>query len=329
MLTEIKKLPKIELHCHMDGSMGYEVTRKLAAEIGEVHSLEEIKKLTTASMECKDLGEYLAKFDIPLKCIKTAEGLKQISYDFIRQAHEDNIKYTEMRFAPGSSLGSGLSYRDIFEATSEGLKLGKQDFGVESGMIVCAMRHIPMEDSLVMLKAAKECEALGIVGCDIAGDEKNRTNSEYSEYFNTAKKYEIPFTIHSGECGNALNIKEAIELGARRVGHGIAMADTPEIIKMCAEGHIGVEMCPTSNLQTKAVSGMDEYPFMKFLDAGIHINISTDNRTVSGTTCSQEFELLDRKYDLNEDIYYRIYRDSVEMSFADDEIKDRLLKYIK
>lgn len=182
MIENIKALPKIELHCHMDGSMGYEITRDLAAKIGEKYSLDEIKELTTASMDCNSLAEYLAKFDIPLKCIKSKEGLTKISYDFVRQTSLDNIKYAEMRFAPGSCLTSGLSYNDVFESVEEGLALGKKDFEIDVGIIVCAMRHVSMAESLKMLKAAKEHMGLGVVGCDIAGEEKSHTNLEYEEF---------------------------------------------------------------------------------------------------------------------------------------------------
>jgi len=308
--------------------MGYEITRELAAEIGEVHTLEEIKALTTASMDCESLGEYLAKFDIPLKCIKSREGLKKISYDYVRQASLDNIKYAEMRFAPGSSLGMGLTYDDVFESIEEGLLLGKKDFGIDVGMIVCAMRHVAMEDSLKMLKAAAGHIDSGVVGCDIAGDEKSHTNMEYREFFNTARSYGMPFTIHSGECGNAQNIVEAVELGAHRIGHGIAMAGQKNIIDLCVSRKIGVEMCPTSNLQTKAVDSIGNYPFMEFLRSGVCINISTDNRTVSDTTVTRELELLNSQYNLSMEQYHKIYTDSVEMSFASDDIKHALLKFI-
>lgn len=328
MLDNINSLPKIELHCHMDGSMGYEITRELAASIGEIHTLEEIKKLTTASMDCSSLAEYLAKFDIPLKCIKSKEGLKKISYDYVRQASLDNIKYAEMRFAPGSSLGTGLTYNDVFESIEEGLLLGKNDFGIDVGMIVCAMRHVSMDESLEMLKSAKEHMQNGVVGCDIAGDEKSHTNYEYKQFFDTAKSYNMPFTIHSGECGNANNIVEAVELGAKRIGHGIAMAGQKNIIDLCVSRKIGVEMCPTSNLQTKAIDSMANYPFPEFVNSGVSINLSTDNRTVSDTTVTKEWELLDRTYSISFETYRKIYCDSVEMSFAPDDIKHSLLSYI-
>lgn len=326
MLSNIQNLPKIELHCHMDGSMGYEITQELAASIGEVHTLDEIKHLTTASMNCTSLAEYLAKFDIPLKCIKSKEGLKKISYDYVRQASLDNIKYAEMRFAPGSSLAPGLTYNDIFESIEEGLSLGKKEFGIDVGMIVCAMRHVSMDESLEMLKAAKEHMENGVVGCDIAGDEKSHTNYEYKQFFDTAKSYNMPFTIHSGECGNAQNIVEAINLGARRIGHGIAMAGHKDIIDLCVSRKIGVEMCPTSNLQTKAIDSLEHYPFMEFVQSGVCINISTDNRTVSDTTVTKEWELLNSNFELSLDMYEKQFTDSVEMSFACDDIKHKLLK---
>lgn len=329
MLDNIKALPKIELHCHMDGSISHETLRKLAYGLGESYTLSEIIDLTTASMDCKDLGEYLAKFDIPLKCIRTADGLQEIAYDYVKQAYEDNIKYAEMRFAPGSCLGSGLTYDTVFDSVEAGLTAGCREYGIDVRILVCAMRHLPMEDNLTMLKAARNHMDTGyIVGCDIAGDEKAHTNMEVREFFDKARSYNIPFTIHSGECGNAQNIVEAIELGAGRIGHGIAMAGHPDIIKLCADKRIGVEMCPTSNLQTKAVSSISAYPFSEFYNNNVLINLSTDNRTVSGTTLTKEYELIGKHFELTDEMCARIYRDSVETSFADDATKHRLLKFL-
>ena len=147
------------------------------------------------------------------------------------------------------------------------------------------------------------------------------------EFFETAKKLGIPFTIHSGECGSTENIRVALELGAKRLGHGIAMGRDLDLIRECAKRRVGVELCPSSNLQTKAVTDFSEYPLRSFLAAGIPISINTDNRTVSGTTNSREWKRMIEYFALTEEEIRKIYRDSVEMSFASEDVKHRLLQY--
>lgn len=324
---DIEKMPKIELHCHLDGSVGIEVIRRLLEERGECYEAGELKKLLEAPPDCKSLAEYLEKFDLPIRCIQTAEGLRACAYDLAKNAAQENVKYLEVRFAPSFSTAEGLRIRTILESVREGLLQAQTEEGILTGIIVCGIRNLPMETNLAMLKEAAELYGAGVVACDLAGDEKAFPTNRFEEFFAQAKKLGIPFTIHSGECGSVENVRTAVELGAGRIGHGIAMRQDASLRKLCADKRIGVELCPTSNLQTKAVRSMEEYPFLTFLQAGIPLSVNTDNRTVSQTTCTKELALLQRTYELSEEVLLKIYRDSAETAFAPDEVKHELLKY--
>lgn len=325
---DFKSIPKIELHCHLDGSMNLDITKKLLEEKGEFLSIDELRGKLEAPEDCQSLAEYLEKFDLPISLIQTSKGLSESAYGLARDAALENVKYIEVRFAPEFSKSQGMKIPEIINSVNEGLVKAKEEFGIESGIIVCAMRHMDMETNIRMLRESMELYKAGLVGCDIAGDEKPHTNLEYAEYFKEAKKLGIPYTIHSGECGNPFNVREAVELGARRVGHGIAMADHQEIIKLCADKRVGVEMCPISNIQTKAISDFNNYPFEKFLAANVPISVNTDNRTVSNTSCTKEWEMLSTIYNFTDDDVRRIYTDSVDLAFASDDIKHKLLKFI-
>ncbi len=328
--NQILQFPKIELHCHLDGSMEVSRIQKLLAERGEQEDVEELRRKLTAPMDCGSLAEYLERFDLPIRCLQTAGGLAAAAYDLAKAASGEQVKYIEVRFAPSFHTAEGLSVCEILEAVESGLKRAKEETGIKSGILVCGMRNLPMEQNLSMLKQARSLYGQGVVGCDLAGDEKAYPTKNFAEFFEKAKSYQMPFTIHSGECGSTDNIRVAIELGAKRLGHGIAMAQEPDLMRVCANHRIGVELCPTSNLQTKAVRSMEDYPFMQFYEAGIPLSVNTDNRTVSNTSCSREFELLADFYRMEEeqlmDVMHQIYKDSVEMSFADDDTKHRLLK---
>lgn len=193
-------------------------------------------------------------------------------------------------------------------------------------MIVCTMRNLETEKNIAMLKEAREFLGNGVVACDLAGDEKAYPTAAFADVFATAKKYGMPYTIHAGECGNREEIRTAIELGTARIGHGIAMSGDEELKKEVAEKKIGVELCPTSNLQTKAVTDFTDYPFREFYDAGILLSINTDNRTVSDTSCTDEYMRLAEAGMFQEPMCEKIYMASLHSAFADDDTKQVLWK---
>ena len=317
-------IPKIELHCHLDGSMSVGLTKRLLKEMGEEYSTEELTNALTAPMDCKSLSEYLEKFDLPLRCLQTKEGLSAAAYDLAMAAAKEHVAYLEVRFAPVFSMKQGLSVREIIESVEAGLKKARGEKDILTGMIVCTMRGLDADTNIGMLKSAREFLGAGVVGCDLAGDEKSYPMSEFKDVFAAAKKYEFPFTIHAGECGSAENIRMAVELGAKRIGHGIAMRGNETLKKLCAEKKIGIELCPTSNLQTKAVTDIKDYPFTEFYEADIPMSINTDNRTVSDTTCTDEIMRLADAGMLTEDMCEKIYMASVASVFAGDDVKQQL-----
>lgn len=147
--------------------------------------------------------------------------------------------------------------------------------------------------------------------------------AEFRDIFVEAKRLGMPFTIHSGETGNLENVREAYELGARRIGHGIALRKDPELMQAYAKAGIGVEMCPTSNFQTKAAAGWEDYPLRRFVDAGIKVSINTDNRTVSGTTMTKELTRVYEQYGQDDELILTLLRNAAETAF-DPEIKETL-----
>ena len=320
-------MPKIELHCHLDGSMSLPLIQKLMQqEKKEPLGLEELRKKLVAPMDCSSLAEYLEKFELPLGCLQTKEGLSAAAQDLARSAAKEQVKYLEVRFAPAFSMEQGLSVREILESVRDGLKKAEEKADILTGMIVCTMRNLETEKNIAMLKEAREFLGNGVVACDLAGDEKAYPTAAFADVFATAKKYGMPYTIHAGECGSREEIRTAIELGTSRIGHGIAMSGDEELKKEVAEKKIGVELCPTSNLQTKAVTDFTNYPFREFYDAGILLSINTDNRTVSDTSCTDEYMRLAEAGMFQEPMCEKIYMASLHAAFADDDTKQVLWK---
>lgn len=319
---ELRKLPKIELHCHLDGSLSREFIEK---RLGRAVEESELR----ASEDCQNLSEYLAKFALPVSCLQDSAGLTGAGYDILRTMGGENVRYAEIRFTPLFLVSEEMSTEQAIEALLRGLERGKQDFGVAYNVIVCAMRHYSEEDNFRMLKTAWQFSGAGVCGADLAGAEELYPMSEFMSLFERVKKLGMPYTIHAGECGSAENIAGAVRAGAGRIGHGIAMRKRDEIQELVKKAGAGVEMCPISNLQTKAVSSPSEYPLREFLDKGLKVTINTDNRAVSGTSLTRELEFIGRVYGISDEEILLCMRNAAEVSFADENTKERLWKELK
>jgi adenosine deaminase len=319
---DIIKLPKVELHCHLDGSLSREfVEKRLGREVG--------KEELSVSNDCTSLAEYLEKFDLPGQCLQDEEGLEEAGYDVLRSMKQENVIYSEIRFAPLLSETDNMNCNKVIEAVLRGLERGKKEFGIDFGLIVCAMRHHSEEMNWRMIRTAREYLGSGVCAADLAGAEALYPMSEFMDIFTETKKMGMPFTLHAGECGNPQNVIDSINVGAGRIGHGIAMRGNQEIRKMAKKAGIGIEMCPISNLQTKSVNSMAEYPMREFLDAGLKVSVNTDNRTVSNTSLTKELEFIQKNYGIRDEEILLMMKNAIDTAFADDSIKDKICKMLK
>lgn len=320
---------RVELHCHLDGSLNIDSVQEMLKGQGILYEREELRKKLEVEPDCTSLTEYLEKFELPLRCLQTKEGLRRAAYELVRDVSKEGVRYIEVRFAPMLSTEQGLGCREVIASVVEGLKAGGQEYGVFASAIVCAMRHHSLEQNMQMLTEARGFIGKGVCALDLAGDESAFPTSLFRSLFVQAKEWGIPFTIHSGECGSVDNIREAIELGAKRLGHGIALEKGPELRRLCREKGIGIEMCPTSNLQTKAVDSFERYPLKQFVDEGLLVSIHTDNRTVSGTTLTDEEVIVREQLHMSQEIIVKCTENAIQTAFASDEIKEQLMEEIK
>lgn len=317
---------RVELHCHLDGSLNVDFVDSMLRKQGIIIERKELEEKLKVRPDCTSLTEYLEKFALPLLCLQTKEGLEQAAYELVMDAAKDDVAYIEVRFAPMLSTDKGLTCKEVIESVVCGLKKGEEETGVYASAIVCAMRHHSLEQNMEMLQATRPFVGEGVCALDLAGDESAFPTSLFRELFAQAKEWEIPFTIHSGECGSVDNIREAIALGAKRLGHGIALKKSPELRQLCKEKGIGIEMCPTSNLQTKAVEDFNSYPLKQFLEEGLLVSVHTDNRTVSGTTMEQEEKLVKDHLQISDEMWLQCTKNAIQTAFASEEIKQQLME---
>lgn len=323
---DICQMPKIELHCHLDGSLPAALIRRLAEAQGIClpKAAADLNRMIAVPKNCQSLVEYLRCFELPVSCLQLAASLRDAAAAVAEEAGRDHVVYQEVRFAPTLSMALGLTASQIVEAVLEGFEEGERRFGVHSEAILCVMRHESIEKGELVLETAKSYLGSGVAAIDLAGDEAAYPAGFFKGLFERAVREGIPFTIHAGEAAGPDSVKAALDLGARRIGHGIALSQDAALRARCAESRIGIEMCPSSNLQTKAAAGWDTYPFPTFFKEGLLVSVNTDNRTVTDTSVSRELKLLRDHYELNKADIIKLIRNALETSFASDGLKKKL-----
>lgn len=328
-----KDLPKVELHCHLDGSLRVDTVLELMKEEGidlGYKSYAEIKNMLVVPNDCPSLKEYLKRFDLPLKLMQSRKNLKRIAYELIEDVNKENVKYIEVRFAPLLHKEKGLKVFEIIESVLEGLREGERDFGVKSNLILSILRNMPVDSSYEVLEGGLKFIGNGVVALDLAGNEVEGFAKDFEEAFNLGRQYGYKITIHAGETGFSSNVIDSINiLKAERIGHGVAIENDKYAYELVRKNNITLEMCPKSNIQTKAVNSYEKHPVKKFLDDDLLVSVNTDNRTVSNISLTEEFYNLNKIFVLSKEDYKKIYLDSVKGAFCDEATKKWLVEQIE
>lgn len=328
-----EKLPKIELHCHLDGSVRPETIIELAKIEGvdlPTSNIEKIKNILIAPMECTSLNEYLERFQVPVAIMQSKESLKRVAYELMEDSAKENIKYIEVRFAPLLHTNKGLTSEDIIQSVLEGIKEGEKNYDIKGNLILSFLRHMPAETIYEVIEIGKKYLGQGVVAIDLCASEEKGFCEKFIKPFLLGKNYGYRVTIHAGETGIGENVFDAIQiLRAERIGHGIHIKNCKEAYELVKEKNIFLEMCPTSNVQTKAVNSFDAHPILDFHRDGIKVTINTDNRTVSNTTLTNECHVIKENFEIDLDTYKNIYFNSVDAAFTDCQTKEKLKNLLK
>lgn len=323
----------IDLHIHLDGSLTPEEVTALAKLSGTVlpaENIEMLGKMLTAEPDCRNLAEYLEKFTLPLEVLQHKDAIALAVYGLLKRLAGQGLCYAEIRFAPQLHTKAGLTQREVVKSALKGLKDGIQDFKMPAKLILCCMRGDDnQEENLETVRVAAEYLGEGVCAVDLAGNEAAYPTENFSDVFAFAKKQNLPVVIHAGEAAGAESVRQALQLGALRIGHGIRSLEDRNLIEELRERKTVLELCYTSNLQTKAVGKKEEYPLGRFLAEGIAVTVNTDNMTVSGTTLKREYRLLQEQFGLSEDTLKQLALCAAEGAFLTKEEKEDVAKQIE
>lgn len=280
----------IDLHLHLDGSLTPAYVIRQAEKQGialPTQDEAELLKYMCVPEDCRDLNEYLEKFALPCSVLQTEDALTEAVADLCRRLEEQGLSYAEIRFAPQLHLQKGLTQRQVVEAAVKGLV---SDDAFTAKLILCCMRMGDNEEqNMETVEMAAQYLGKGVVAADLAGAEGLFATASFERVFEKAAEYQVPFTIHAGEAAGADSIRAALKFGAKRIGHGVRCLEDESLVSYLCEHEIPLEVCPTSNFQTRVVEG--HYPLKEMVEKGLCVTLNTDNMTVSGTTLENEFRI--------------------------------------
>lgn len=316
----------VELHLHLDGALSIDNCKKLAKlQNIAIQDDNEILKMMTVKDDCKDLNEFLTKFEFAISLLQTYEGIKTAVENLLMELIEQGIIYVEIRFAPQLHTREGLTQEKVVESAIEGINNSK----LRTNLILCCMRgDNNYDENMETIRIAKKYLNKGVCAIDLAGAEAIYKTANFENLFRYAKDLDIPYTIHAGEADGPSSVYDAIRFGAKRIGHGVRCSEDINLVRMISEKGITLEICPTSNLCTALYNKIDDIPIKEFINNGIKITINTDDPTVCNTKLKDELKLVAQAFDLNYDDILKLQLNAINASFASKEVKEDVIRMI-
>ncbi len=328
----LRRIPKVELHVHLDGALRLKTFLDLAKRLPSERRFPDSVDLRKAVSPSSggSLEEYLRSFRYTIAVLQTAEALERAAYELCEDAAKENVVYIEIRFGPLLHTEYGLSPRDVVQATLAGCARARGAFGIEARLLLTALRNETTERSMEVAQLAAQFRGRGVVGFDLAGPERGFPPTIHRAAIELAHDADVPVTLHAGENCCPEHIKEAIDLGAARIGHGVHLFKVPAVEQRVAELRIPLEVCPTSNLQVNGfMKRYADHPLKRYFDLGIPITLNTDNRLMSQVDLTHEYASVVRAFSFRRDDVKRIVLAGVDAAFASGSIKETLRQRVE
>ena len=328
----LARLPKAELHVHLDGSLRPETMLDLAPQVHAALPAWDPASLRRAMLvdDASNLEDFLHRFDVTIGLLQRPEAIERVAYEMVEDAARDQIRYLEVRYCPRLSTKGGLSLDDVVRAERRGLLRGEREFGVKTGIINCSLRHYDPAVSLELAVHSVRMKDEGVVAFDLAGGEAGRPPGAHAAAFDVALAGGLGITVHAGEAAGPISIREAIErCHAMRIGHGTRLFEDPELLELVRERAIPLEVNLTSNLQTRVVATAAQHPLRSYLDRGVRATLSTDSWLMCGVSLTDEYWLAHRALGVSRALVDRLILTGFEAGFLPETEKRGLLDSVR
>ena len=324
----LRRLPKAELHCHLDGSVRPATLLELGREHHVPMPADDVDALREFMIvrDARNLEDYLTRFDITLSVMQTAEALERIAYELATDAASEGVRYIEMRYSPVLNTRHDLSLGETVDAPLRGLARARRDHGIIGQLIICALRNLPPGISMELAHLAVSYKGHGVAGFDLAGGERGHSAAVHAPAFAYARDHGLACTCHAGEGAGAESVRDAVyACGAHRIGHATRLIEDPALTDYVTDRRIALEICLTSNVQTRAATSYEAHPLRRYFDAGANVVLNTDNRLMSGTTLTDEYVHAAQHLDFSFDELCRVAMNGFESAFLPAEERTALV----
>lgn len=335
----LRTIPKALLHEHLDGGLRPQTVIDLARDCGyaglPTDDAKALGEWFHRGANKGSLPEYLEGFAHTIAVMQTRSAIERVAFEFIEDMHEDGVVYAEVRFAPVFHTRIGLTPEAVVEAAIDGLNRGREKYGVEWGLIICAMRD--RTDSLEWAEMAIDFRHRGVVGFDLAGEEAGFPPKKHIDAFHAIQQANFFSTLHAGEAFGIASIWQALQIcGAHRLGHATRLTDGMTVVdgrivnmgslaQYILDRRIPLEMCLSSNVHTGAVRSMAEHPFKLYFDRGFRVTLNTDDRLMSDTSMTREFQIAVEQFGLSLADLEKITLNSIKSAFLHFDERIRLI----
>jgi adenosine deaminase len=320
------RMPKVELHLHLDCSLSYEAVARLDCSI----SRREFEVEFVAPAQCTSLADFLTRAPRGFRLMQTKEALQIAIEDLFQQLQVDQVVYAEIRFAPLLHLERGLTPESAVAAIDRATEECTDATGIEARLILCTLRHFNREQSLLTAKLVECFRGSRVVALDLAGDEAGFPIDPHVAAFHYALDHGLARTAHAGEAGGAESIWETLRaFRPSRIGHGARCVEDPDLLEHLRRERIHLEVCPSSNVQTRVCASYREHPAGQLLRAGVSLGINTDARTITNVTLEQEYARLREYLGWSDAELVICNHEALRAAFVEDSVKSRLLSRLK
>ena len=327
-----KKLPKVELHRHLEGSLRVKTMMEIVrAHEMDVKNTGYLRPLVQVENEDPYTFEnFLAKFGTLRLFYKSPEIIKRITWEAVEDAALDNIRYLELRFTPVAlSRAEGFPMAQVVDWVIESVQEAAAHFDILVRLLVSMNRHESVAQAQKVIEIALDKKDKGIVGVDLAGNEADFSGEPFKDLFRIARNGGLRVTIHAGEWGGAENVRQAIELlGAERIGHGIRVLDDPYTVAMARDRGTLFEVCVTSNHHSGVVENLADHPVNKMIREGLNVTINTDDPSISRINLSSEYQTVNQVLGLPIDVVGERVTAAAQGAFLPDDIRGKLGAFV-
>ena len=324
--AELRAVPKVELHLHLDCSMSFASVSALDPGV----TPERYRAEFLAPRKCVNLVDYFRYLAPALALLQTREALTVSTIDLLRQLHEDGVVYAEIRFAPQLHRQTGMSTEAVVETVLAALVEGRRTHPVEARLILCQLRPEDTANGLELVRIAQKYRAHGVGGVDLAGDETGYGLGEHIPVFKQARDLGLNITAHAGEAGGAEKVREVVEqLGVRRVGHGVRSIEDDAVIALLLERDVHLEVCPSCNIQIDVFDRYEDHPVDALMRRGVSVGVNTDARGPTDLTLTEEYGRLQQVFGWDAARFRAANLAAIGRAFADDATKAAIRARLK